>query len=215
VKIFLDTANPDEVREVASWGVLSGVTTNPSLVAKEGRDFHSVIQEICSLVEGPVSAEVIATRAPQMVEEARVLASLHSQVVIKIPMGEEGLIAVHKLRQEGIRTNVTLIFSPNQALLASRAGASFVSPFVGRLDDISHDGSQVIAETAQIFKNYKLETEIIAASIRHPLHFTQAALCGAHISTVPMAVLKKLLFHPLTQDGIRRFLEDWKRVQAK
>lgn len=214
MKIFLDTANVDEVREAASWGVLSGVTTNPTLVAKEGRDFQQVIREICSLVEGPVSAEVIATEAPQMIEEARVLAKLSPQVVIKIPITSEGLIAVHKLKQEGIRTNVTLIFSANQALLAARAGASFVSPFVGRLDDINQDGSQVIAETSQIFSSYYLETEIIAASVRHPLHFTQAALLGADIATVPMSVLRKLLFHPLTEEGIQRFLADWSKVQG-
>lgn len=214
MKIFLDTANVDEVREAASWGVLSGVTTNPTLVAKEGRDFQQVIREICSLVEGPVSAEVIATEAPQMIEEARVLAKLSPQVVIKIPITSQGLIAVHKLKQEGIRTNVTLIFSANQALLAARAGASFVSPFVGRLDDINQDGSQVIAETSQIFSSYYLETEIIAASVRHPLHFTQAALLGADIATVPMSVLRKLLFHPLTEEGIQRFLADWSKVQG-
>ena len=214
MKIFLDTANVDEVREAASWGVISGITTNPTLVAKEGRDFHEVIGEICSLVDGPVSAEVIATDARGMVEEARQLAALSEQVVIKVPITEEGLRAVHQLRQEGIRTNVTLIFSPNQALLAARAGASFVSPFVGRLDDINQEGIGVLAETAQIFATYNLETEIIAASVRHPVHFSQAALCGSDIATVPMAVLRKLIFHPLTREGIQRFLADWQKVEG-
>ncbi len=215
MKIFLDTASTEEVREAASWGVISGVTTNPTLIAKEGKDFHQVIRQLCSLVDGPVSAEVIGAEAPEMIKEARVLAGLSSQVVVKIPITAEGLIAANRLRREGIRTNMTLIFSANQALLAARAGASYVSPFVGRLDDISHDGGQVISEIAKIFATYRLETEIIAASVRHPRHFTEAALSGAHIATVPMAVLRKLLVHPLTEQGIQRFLEDWKQVESK
>ena len=194
--------------------MLSGVTTNPTLIAKEGRDFHQVIREICGLVKGPVSAEVTGTTASQMVEEARELAKISGQVVIKIPITTEGLEAVHKLKREGIHTNVTLIFSANQALLAARAGASYVSPFLGRLDDISHDGISVVGEIAEIFQKHRIETQIIAASLRHPRHFTEAALAGAHIATVPMAVLEKLIVHPLTDQGIERFLEDWKKMQS-
>jgi transaldolase len=214
VKIYLDSASVEEVRRAASWGLLSGVTTNPTLIAKEGRDFHQVIREICGLVKGPVSAEVTGTTASQMVEEARELAKISGQVVIKIPITTEGLEAVHKLKREGIHTNVTLIFSANQALLAARAGASYVSPFLGRLDDISHDGISVVGEIAEIFQKHRIETQIIAASLRHPRHFTEAALAGAHIATVPMAVLEKLIVHPLTDQGIERFLADWKKMQS-
>ena len=214
MKIYLDSASVEEVRRAASWGLLSGVTTNPTLIAKEGRDFHQVIREICGLVKGPVSAEVTGTTASQMVEEARELAKISGQVVIKIPITTEGLEAVHKLKREGIYTNVTLIFSANQALLAARAGASYVSPFLGRLDDISHDGISVVGEIAEIFQKHRIETQIIAASLRHPRHFTEAALAGAHIATVPMAVLEKLIVHPLTDQGIERFLADWKKMQS-
>jgi len=214
VKIYLDSASVEEVRRAASWGLLSGVTTNPTLIAKEGRDFHQVIRKICGLVKGPVSAEVTGTTASQMVEEARELAKISGQVVIKIPITTEGLEAVHKLKREGIHTNVTLIFSANQALLAARAGASYVSPFLGRLDDISHDGISVVGEIAEIFQKHRIETQIIAASLRHPRHFTEAALAGAHIATVPMAVLEKLIVHPLTDQGIERFLADWKKMQS-
>ncbi|HQD39423.1 MAG: fructose-6-phosphate aldolase [Firmicutes bacterium] len=214
MKIYLDSASVEEVRRAASWGLLSGVTTNPTLIAKEGRDFHQVIREICGLVKGPVSAEVTGTTASQMVEEARELAKISGQVVIKIPITTEGLEAVHKLKREGIHTNVTLIFSANQALLAARAGASYVSPFLGRLDDISHDGISVVGEIAEIFQKHRIETQIIAASLRHPRHFTEAALAGAHIATVPMAVLEKLIVHPLTDQGIERFLADWKKMQS-
>lgn len=214
MKIYLDSASVEEVRRAASWGLLSGVTTNPTLIVKEGRDFHQVIREICGLVKGPVSAEVTGTTASQMVEEARELAKISGQVVIKIPITTEGLEAVHKLKREGIHTNVTLIFSANQALLAARAGASYVSPFLGRLDDISHDGISVVGEIAEIFQKHRIETQIIAASLRHPRHFTEAALAGAHIATVPMAVLEKLIVHPLTDQGIERFLADWKKMQS-
>lgn len=214
MKIYLDSASVEEVRRAASWGLLSGVTTNPTLIAKEGRDFHQVIRKICGLVKGPVSAEVTGTTASQMVEEARELAKISGQVVIKIPITTEGLEAVHKLKREGIHTNVTLIFSANQALLAARAGASYVSPFLGRLDDISHDGISVVGEIAEIFQKHRIETQIIAASLRHPRHFTEAALAGAHIATVPMAVLEKLIVHPLTDQGIERFLADWKKMQS-
>ena len=194
--------------------MLSGVTTNPTLIAKEGRDFHQVIREICGLVKGPVSAEVTGTTASQMVEEARELAKISGQVVIKIPITTEGLEAVHKLKREGIHTNVTLILLDFLARLAAIACAAFCSPFLVRLDDISHDGISVVGEIAEIFQKHRIETQIIAASLRHPRHFTEAALAGAHIATVPMAVLEKLIVHPLTDQGIERFLEDWKKMQS-
>jgi transaldolase len=214
MKFFLDTANVQEIREMAEIGVLSGVTTNPSLIAKEKKDIHAVIKEICSIIKGPVSAEVIATEAPGMLAEARVLAEIAGNVVVKIPMTLEGLKAVSALHKEGIRTNVTLVFSANQALLAARAGATFVSPFVGRLDDISEDGVHLIKTITDIFAIHDISTEVIAASIRHPLHVTQVALAGAHIATVPTKVMLSLVTHPLTDAGIRRFLDDWKQANA-
>lgn len=214
MKFFLDTANVAEIREMVELGVINGVTTNPSLIAKEKQDIHAVIKEICGIVKGPVSAEVIATEAPGMLSEARVLAEIAGNVVVKIPMTLEGLKAVAILTKEGIRTNVTLVFSANQALLAARAGATFVSPFVGRLDDISEDGTQLIKTITDIFVIHDIPTEVIAASIRHPLHVTQVALAGAHIATIPAKVMLSLVNHPLTDAGIRRFLDDWKKANA-
>lgn len=213
--LFIDSANVDEIREVSEWGVISGVTTNPSLIAKEGRNFHQVVQEICSIVDGPISAEVVSLKAEDMLPEAENLAAIHPNVIIKVPMTEEGLKAVYLLAKKGIRTNVTLIFSANQALLAARAGASFVSPFVGRIDDVGQDGLEVVADTVQVFAQHGLETEIIAASIRHPLHVLDAAKLGADIATIPYGILKKMVRHPLTDVGIRSFLKDWETVKNK
>ncbi|MBP2634330.1 MAG: tal [Firmicutes bacterium] len=212
VKFFLDTANIDEIKDILPMGVVAGVTTNPSLIAKEKQDIKAVIKEIAALTSGPVSAEVISTEFAEMLTEARTLAKLGGNVVIKVPVTIDGLKTASALAAEGIKTNVTLIFSANQALLAARAGAAFVSPFVGRLDDISQDGIALIKDTADIFSIHGIETEIIAASIRHPLHVTQAALAGAHIATVPPKVLQSLLQHPLTDAGIKRFLEDWQKA---
>ena len=212
MRFFLDTANVDEIKEVAQFGLLDGVTTNPSLIAKEKQNIHSVIREICEIVEGPVSAEVIGTTAPEMIAEGRVLGALASNVVVKVPMTIEGLKAVYALSQDDIPTNVTLVFSANQALMAARAGAVFVSPFVGRLDDISEDGIHLVKTITDIFAIHNIDTEVIAASIRHPMHVTQAALAGAHIATVPYKVLLSLVKHPLTDAGIQRFLDDWKKA---
>ena len=212
MRFFLDTANVEEIREVAQFGLLDGVTTNPSLIAKEKQNIHSVIREICEIVDGPVSAEVIGTTAPEMIAEGRVLGALASNVVVKVPMTIEGLKAVHALSQDDIPTNVTLVFSANQALMAARAGAVFVSPFVGRLDDISEDGIHLVKTITDIFAIHDIDTEVIAASIRHPMHVTQAALAGAHIATVPYKVLLSLVKHPLTDAGIQRFLDDWKKA---
>jgi transaldolase len=211
MQLFLDTANVDEIREIASWGILSGVTTNPSLIAREGRDFREVIGEICGIVDGPISAEVISTDREGMIREARENAGWHENVVIKIPMGSEGLAAVSVLEKEGIRCNVTLVFSAAQGYTAALAGASFVSPFVGRLDDIGCDGMQVVADLAEIYDLHGFGTKIIAASIRHTQHVEQAALAGAHIATVPASVVRKLVRHPLTDSGLKKFLEDWNR----
>ncbi|WP_227762603.1 fructose-6-phosphate aldolase [Zhaonella formicivorans] len=215
MRLFIDTANIEEIKEANSWGIISGVTTNPSLIAKEGRDFKEVVREIAQIVDGPISAEVISLEAPGMVSEARELAKIHPNVIIKIPMTLEGLKAVKTLSAEGIRTNVTLIFSANQALMAARAGATYVSPFVGRLDDVGHDGLGLISEIVQIFAQHGIGTEIISASIRHPLHVTQSALLGADIATVPFKVLKQMAQHPLTDQGIERFLADWAKLEKK
>lgn len=215
MRLFIDTANIEEIKEANSWGIISGVTTNPSLIAKEGRDFKEVVREIAQIVDGPISAEVISLEASGMVSEARELAKIHPNVIIKIPMTLEGLKAVKTLSAEGIRTNVTLIFSANQALMAARAGATYVSPFVGRLDDVGHDGLGLISEIVQIFAQHGIETEIISASIRHPLHVTQSALLGADIATVPFKVLKQMAQHPLTDQGIERFLADWAKLEKK
>ncbi|MDU4961220.1 MAG: fructose-6-phosphate aldolase [Sporomusaceae bacterium] len=210
MKFFLDSANIADVEAAFQLGVIDGVTTNPSLIAKEKQDIKAVVKEIARIVPGPVSAEVISDRYELMLPEARELAKLADNIVIKVPIGVEGLKTVSALRAEGIKTNVTLIFSANQALLAARAGAAFVSPFIGRLDDISEDGVQLVGSIADIFQIHAIETEIIAASVRHPLHVTQAALAGAHIATVPYSVLLSLLAHPLTDAGIKRFYDDWK-----
>ncbi|MBI4788904.1 MAG: fructose-6-phosphate aldolase [Chloroflexi bacterium] len=213
MKIFLDTANLDEIREIAAWGILSGVTTNPSLLAKEqGADFRETIAEICRLVNGPVSAEVIATDVPGVLAEAREYAAWHPNVVVKIPLTPNGISAVSILAREGIKTNVTLCFSANQALLAALAGATFVSPFVGRLDDISEDGMALIRDIVKIFRNYAyIKTHVLAASIRHPRHLVEAALAGADVATVPTAVLKQAIKHPLTDAGLEKFLSDWNK----
>ena len=214
MKLFIDTANINEIREINQWGILSGVTTNPSLIAKEGRVFKDVIHEIVEIVDGPISAEVISLNAEGMVAEARELAKIHKNIVIKIPITEEGLQAVHILSKEGIKTNVTLIFSAAQALLAAKAGATYVSPFVGRLDDIADNGMSLITAIAKIFENYNLPTEIIAASIRGPQDVVDAARYGAHISTIPYKVFRQMVKHPLTDSGIERFLADWASVPS-
>ena len=209
MKIFIDTANFDEIKAAYEMGFVAGVTTNPSLIVKEKRDLKEVIKQIAELVDGPVSAEVIATEAPEMVKEAHELVKLGKNVVIKVPMTEEGLKAVSILSKEGIETNVTLIFSANQALLAARAGATFVSPFVGRIDDMSMDGITLIEDIAEIFIMHDIKAEIIAASVRTPMHMTQCAKAGAHIATVPYKVLTASMKHPLTDAGLARFLADW------
>lgn len=212
MKLFIDTANVDEIRRANDLGVICGVTTNPSLIAKEGKVFEEVIAEITSIVDGPISAEVVADTAAEMVVEAKKLAAIHPNIVIKIPVTEEGLKAVKLLSEAGIKTNVTLIFSPAQALLAARAGATYVSPFVGRLDDISDNGISVVDDIAAIFEIHGIQTEIIAASIRGPQDVTDAAKHGAHIATVPYKVIMQMLNHPLTDIGICRFMEDWNRA---
>lgn len=212
MKLFIDTANIDEIREINDWGVICGVTTNPSLIAKEGRDFKEVIHEIVSIVDGPISAEVISLVADKMVEEALELAKIHKNIVIKIPMTKEGLKAVSVLSKKGINTNVTLIFSASQALLAARAGATYVSPFVGRMDDISNEGIDIIEDIVDIFDLHGIDTEIISASIRHPMHVIQSAKAGAHIATIPYKVFDAMLKHPLTDIGIEKFLKDWEDV---
>ena len=213
MKFFIDTANIDEIKEAHSMGMVDGVTTNPSLIAKEGRVFEAVIEEICSIVDGPISAEVISLDVAGMLREARELAKIHDNVVIKVPMTVDGLKATRQLSQEQIRTNVTLVFSPLQALMAAKAGASFVSPFVGRLDDLAQDGMQLVEQIAEIYANYAYETEIIVASIRNPVHVLDAALAGAHIATIPFSVLSKLAAHPLTDKGIEAFLSDWDKAR--
>ncbi|MCG0277038.1 MAG: fructose-6-phosphate aldolase [Thermanaeromonas sp.] len=215
MRIFLDTANIEEIKAAAELGIISGVTTNPTLVAREGRPLRQVVEEICRLVDGPVSAEVISQDAPGMVEEARELASIHPNVVIKIPMTAEGLKAVKALSREGIKTNVTLVFSANQALLAALAGATFVSPFIGRIDDVGQEGMEVLHDVVSIFAQYGFNTEIIAASIRHPLHVLEAARLGADIATVPYSVLLQMIKHPLTDIGLAKFLADWEKLKAK
>lgn len=211
MKIFIDTANVEEIKLAAELGILDGVTTNPSLIAKEGRDLKEVIEEICNIVDGPISAEVISLQADGMVKEGRELSKLHRNVVIKIPMCAEGLKAVSILSKEGIRTNVTLIFSAQQALLAAKAGATYVSPFLGRLDDIGNGGIQVIEDIAQIFDYYGIETEIISASIRTPMHVLDSAKAGAHIATIPYKVITQMIKHPLTDAGIEKFIEDYNK----
>lgn len=213
MKIFIETANVSEIREANDWGVVCGVTTNPSLIAREGRDFKEVVTEITSIVDGPISAEVISLEADGMVSEALELSKIHPNIVIKIPMTKEGLKAVKQLSAKGIKTNVTLIFSLAQALLAARAGASYVSPFVGRLNDIASCGNNLISEIAEMFNLHAIDTEIIAANIRNPQDAVDAALAGAHIATIPYKVLEQMLHHPLTDAGIERFLKDWESVK--
>ena len=215
MKLFIDTANVDEIRKANDLGVICGVTTNPSLIAKEGRVFEEVVKEITSIVDGPISAEVISLESEKMVEEALELVKIHPNIVIKLPMCIEGLKAVKVLASKGIKTNVTLIFSAAQALLAARAGATYVSPFVGRLDDVGQEGINLISEVAEIFAAHAIETEIISASIRNPIHVTSSALAGAHIATVPYKVIEQMTKHPLTDAGIARFLKDWESVPNK
>ena len=215
MKLFIDTANVEEIRKANDMGVICGVTTNPSLIAKEGRLFEEVVREITQIIDGPISAEVISLDSEGMIREAVELAKIHKNIIIKIPMTIEGLKAVKVLHREKIKTNVTLIFSAGQALLASRAGATYVSPFVGRLDDVSNNGMELIGEIVDIFNNYDIDTEIIAASIRHPMHVTQAARLGCHIATVPYKVLVQMTKHPLTDKGIDQFLKDWENVPKR
>jgi transaldolase len=212
MKFFIDTANVADIRRINEWGILDGVTTNPSLIAKEsGKPFEAIIEEICSIVDGPISAEVIALDAPSMIEQGRKLAKIHRNVVVKVPLTAEGLKATHAFKAEGIRTNVTLCFSATQGLMAAKAGATFVSPFVGRLDDINLVGMELIEDLVQIFDNYDLATQVLAASIRSPRHVTDAALAGAHVATIPPKVFDQMLAHPLTDKGIEGFLADWKK----
>jgi len=213
MKFFIDTANIDEIKEAHSMGMVDGVTTNPSLIAKEGRDFEEIIKEICDIVDGPISAEVISLEADGMISEARDLAKIHSNIVVKIPMTVDGLKATRRLSEEGIKTNVTLIFSPLQALMAAKAGATYVSPFVGRIDDLSSEGMLLVEQIVEIYSNYAYETEIIVASIRNPLHVLDSAIMGADIATIPFSVLAKLAAHPLTDKGIKAFLDDWNKAK--
>jgi transaldolase len=215
MKFFIDTANADEIRKAWELGVIDGVTTNPSLMAKEGKDPVQVLKTICSIVNGPVNAEVVGLSAEAMLKEAKVLSKIHKNIVIKIPMIEEGLKAVKKLSALGVKTNVTLIFSAVQALLAAKAGAQYVSPFVGRLDDISHDGMELVSQIIDIYDNYLFETEIIVASVRNPLHVLDAARMGADIATIPFPVIQQLTRHPLTEIGLDKFLKDWQKVPQK
>ncbi len=215
MQLFLDTANIQEIKEAAGWGVISGVTTNPSLIAKEKRDFKQVVKEITQIVPGPISAEVLSVTAQEMIPEAKQLAQIAPNVVIKIPMTREGLKAVSVLSKDGVKTNVTLVFSATQGLLAALSGATYISPFVGRLDDISTDGMDVVQDLVTIIENYGLKTQVIAASIRHPMHVLEAAKACAHIATVPFKVLEAMVLHPLTDIGIKRFQDDWDKVQKE
>jgi transaldolase len=213
MKLFIDTANVNEIREAASWGILDGVTTNPSLVAKEGRDYRELIAEICGLVPGPVSAEVIATDADGMEREGRELAAIAENVVVKLPITHAGVQVCARFAEEGIPTNLTLCFSPAQALIVAKAGATYVSPFVGRLDDVGHDGMQLIREIVQIYDAYELATQVLVASVRHPQHVVEGALAGADAATVPFKILQQLFNHPLTEIGVQRFLADYRAAK--
>lgn len=213
MKFFIDTANLNEIKEAAALGVLDGVTTNPSLIAKEGaKDYKSLLKDICEVVDGPISAEVVSTDFAGMMAEAEELAKIHPNITIKVPIIKEGLKATKALSEKGIKTNVTLIFSPAQALLAAKAGATFVSPFIGRLDDISHFGMDLVEQIITIYDNYGYTTEVIVASIRNPLHVVEAAMIGAHIATIPFKVINQLIKHPLTDIGLKNFLADWKKI---
>ena len=214
MKFFIDTASIAEIRDAASLGILDGVTTNPSLIAKEGRDFHTVLREIVSIVNGPISAEVTSIKVEGMLEQAHTLAEIHPNIVIKLPLITEGLRACKRLSDEGIKTNVTLCFSASQALLAAKAGATYVSPFIGRLDDISEDGMELISAIRVIYDNYGFDTQILAASIRHPMHVVQSALAGADVATIPHKVIGQLVKHPLTDAGQAKFLADWEKMKA-
>lgn len=212
MKFFIDTANIDEIKEAASLGILDGVTTNPSLVYKEGKDFRKLLDEILKIVDGPVSAEVIATDYNGILKEAREYSAIHQNIVVKVPLIKEGLKAVKTLAEENINTNVTLCFSASQALLAAKAGATYVSPFVGRLDDVSTNGMELIQQIVQIYRNYDFSTQVLVASVRHPLHVVEAALIGADVCTIPFDVINKLFKHPLTDNGLNKFLSDWKKL---
>jgi transaldolase len=212
MKFFLDTANIDEIRNAAEYGLIDGVTTNPSLVSKEGRDFKEILLEITKIVDGPISAEVVSTDASGILREAYELAKIHKNIVVKVPMIKEGMKALKQLSKDGIKTNITLVFNANQALVAAKLGATYVSPFVGRFDDISEVGMDLIGDLAQIFANYQFPTQILVASIRNPLHVREAALVGAHVATMPFKVLEQLLKHPLTDIGLERFLKDWEKM---
>jgi transaldolase len=215
MKYFIDTADVAEIREAASWGILDGVTTNPSLMAKTGRPYHDVLAEICEIVDGPISAEVVATEASAMIEEGEKLAKLHKNIVVKCPMIIEGLKAIRALSKRGIRINCTLIFTPLQAMAAAKCGASFLSPFIGRLDDIGHDGFELVEQMVQILSNYDYPAEVLVASVRNTTHLIRAAEIGADIATVPFALLKQTLHHPLTDIGLERFLADWRKTNQK
>jgi len=214
MKFFLDTANVKEIQEAASWGLLDGVTTNPSLVAKEGRSFKEMLVEICNIVDGPISAEVVSLEADAMVKEGKELAKSHKNIVVKVPLIAEGLKATKKMAAEGIKVNVTLCFSPTQALLAAKAGAWCVSPFIGRLDDISSNGMELIRQILTIYRNYDYKTQVLVASVRHPQHVVEAALAGGHICTMPFSIFQQMVKHPLTDSGLKKFLADWE-AQAK
>ena len=215
MKFFIDTANIDEIKEAASLGILDGVTTNPSLVSKEGKDFRKLLDEILKIVDGPISAEVVSTDYDGILKEAREYAAIHKNIVIKVPLIKEGLKVVKTLTEEKINTNVTLCFSPSQALLAAKAGATYISPFVGRLDDISTNGMDLISQIVQIYRNYDYQTQVLVASIRHPLHLVEASLIGADVCTMPFSVIDKLFNHPLTDNGLAKFLSDWKKLTDK
>ncbi|MBU1319148.1 MAG: fructose-6-phosphate aldolase [candidate division Zixibacteria bacterium] len=215
MKFFIDTANVDEIREANDMGVLDGVTTNPSLIAKEDGKFEDILREICDIVDGPISAEVVSTDHKGMISEGTKLAAIHDNIVVKIPCIKDGLKASKALSSEGIGVNMTLVFSPSQAILAAKAGASFVSPFVGRLDDISHFGMEIVEQIVRIYRNYNFATEVLVASIRNPLHLVDAALMGADIATIPFDVIEKLVRHPLTDIGLQKFLADWEKVKAR
>jgi transaldolase len=215
MKFFIDTANVAQIKEAKALGVIDGVTTNPTLIAKEGRAFEEIITEICSIIDGPISVEAISQTAPEIIKEARKLAKMASQIVVKVPVTPEGLKAVKVLEEEGVKTNVTLVFSPSQALLAAKAGASYLSPFVGRLDDVSQAGMELVEQIITIYETYGFETQVIVASIRNSLHVVSAALMGADVATIPYKVIEQLLKHPLTDAGIERFLADWRKVPSK
>lgn len=214
MQLFLDTANLDEIKEAASWGVVAGVTTNPSLIAKEKKDFKALVKQIAAIVPGPISAEVLSDNAEDMIPEARELAKIASNIVVKIPMTKEGLKAVKVLSKEGIKTNVTLVFSASQGMMAAIAGATYISPFVGRVDDISNEGMDIVEDLVTILANYGLPTQVIVASVRHPMHVIEAARLSAHIATVPFKVLEQMLHHPLTDIGIKKFKDDWAKANS-